>query len=57
VTWQHIERAAVIVPILDPIGHAIGGWLKVHVPPVAAGWTFAFILVLAIYGLLLRKVW
>jgi hypothetical protein len=43
--------------ILDPAGAALGGWLKVHVPPDAAAWTAATLIVGGLYLLLLVRVW
>lgn len=43
--------------VLDDISDGLGKWLKIHVPPATAGWTLAVIFVLALYGLILWKVW
>jgi len=43
--------------ILDNISDALGRWLKLSVPPDAAGWSLALIACLGFYGLLLWRVW
>lgn len=43
--------------VLNPVAEALGGWLKVHVPPATAGWTMAVLISGGLYALLLWKVW
>lgn len=43
--------------VLDPISDAFGKYLKANVPAATAGWTLALIIVLAIYGVILWRVW
>lgn len=52
-----VQRALGSWGVLDDVSDSLGRWLKVHVPPATAGWTIALLFVLAIYGLLLWKVW
>lgn len=52
-----VQRALGAWGVLDDVSDSLGKWLKVNVPPAAAGWTIALVFVFAIYGLLLWKVW
>lgn len=52
-----LQRALGAWGVLDPLSDGLGKWLKIHIPPATAGWTLALIIVFAIYGLLLWRVW
>ena len=52
-----VQRALEVWGVLDAISDALGSWLKINVPPAVAGWTIALIFVLAIYSLILWRVW
>jgi hypothetical protein len=43
--------------ILDPFSERLGGWLKMHVTPMQAGWTVAGIVTFAAYAALLYFLW
>src|SRR5947209_2749708 len=52
-----VQRALGAWGVLDDISDGLGKWLKINVPPATAGWTIALVFVLAIYTLILVKVW
>lgn len=52
-----VQRALAAWGALDTISDAFGRWLKVNVTPQQAGWTVALLISIALYALLLWRVW
>jgi len=52
-----IQRVLGVWKVLDPVSDALGRWLKVSVSAEQLGWTVALMVVGALFGLLLWKVW